>query len=111
MTHFDLPKKFGHHSPPECAAAEAAAVEAARVAGVAIEVSSAGLRKTVGEEYPGPRLLARLVAAGVPLVFSSDSHAPAEVAWGREQVVSAAKAAGATEHVTFRKRIRTAHPL
>ncbi|MBK8598381.1 MAG: histidinol-phosphatase HisJ family protein [Holophagales bacterium] len=111
MTHFDLPKKFGHHSPPECAAAEAAAVEAARVAGVAIEVSSAGLRKTVGEEYPGPRLLARLVAAGVPLVFSSDSHAPAEVAWGREQVVSAARAAGATEHVTFRKRIRTAHPL
>lgn len=111
MTHFDLPKKFGHHRPPECEAAEDAAVAAARAARVAVEVSSAGLRKTVGEEYPGPRLLAKLVATGVPLVFSSDSHAPAEVAWGREQVVAAAKAAGATEHVTFRNRRHTEHPF
>jgi histidinol-phosphatase (PHP family) len=111
MTHFDLPKKFGHHRPPECEPAEDAAVAAARAANVAVEVSSAGLRKTVGEEYPGPKLLAKLVAAGVRLVFSSDSHAPAEVAWGHEQVVAAAKAAGAAEHVTFRKRLRTAHPL
>ena len=111
MTHFDLPKKFGHHRPPECEAAEAGAVEAARAAGVAVEVSSAGLRKPVGEEYPGPKLLGRLVAAGVPVVFSSDSHAPAEVAWGREKVVAAARAAGAKEHVTFRRRVPTAHPL
>jgi histidinol-phosphatase (PHP family) len=111
MTHFDLPKKFGNRRPPECEAAEDAAVEAARTAGVAVEVSSAGLRKPVGEEYPGPRLLAKLVAAGVPVVFSSDSHAPAEVAWGREKIVTAAKAAGAKEHVTFRNRARTTHPL
>ncbi len=111
MTHFDLPKKFGNHRPPECEAAEDAAVAAARAAGVAVEVSSAGLRKPVGEEYPGSALLSKLVAAGVPVVFSSDSHAPAEVAWGREKVVAAARAAGATEHVTYRKRLRTAHTL
>ena len=111
MTHFDLAKKFGHHRPPECEAAEDAAVEAARAAGVAVEVSSAGLRKPVGEEYPGPKLLRKLVAAGVPLVFSSDSHAPAEVAWGREQAVAAAKAAGATGHATWRGRVRTIHPF
>src|SRR5450830_1424415 len=74
ITHFDLPKKFGHRMPPEAADAEAAAVDAARAAGVAIEVSSAGLRKTVGEEYPAPdeprrsrrpdRLLVRRPCAG-----------------------------------------------
>ena len=111
LTHFDLPKKFGHHRPPESREAEEAAVDAAREAGVAVEVSSAGLRKAVGEVYPGPALLARLVAAGVPIVFSSDSHAPAEVAWGRETIVAAAKAAGATGHVTFRRRVRTSHPF
>jgi histidinol-phosphatase (PHP family) len=111
MTHFDLPKKFGHHRPAESEPAEDSAVEAVRAAGVAVEVSSAGLRKTVGEEYPGPALLSKLVAAGVPLVFSSDSHAPAEVAWGRERVVAAARAAGATGHVTFRRRRATRHPL
>ena len=111
MTHFDLPKKFGNHRPGECEEAENAAVAAVRAAGVAAEVSSAGLRKAVGEEYPGPALLAKLVRAGVPLVFSSDSHAPAEVAWGREQIVAAAKAAGAAAHLAFRKRLRTIHPL
>ena len=65
----------------------------------------------MGEEYPGPATLSKLVAAGVPLVFSSDSHAPAEVAWGREEVVAAARAAGATSHVTFRNRAATRHPL
>src|SRR5512140_3999956 len=45
MTHFDLPKKFGHRRPASCADAETAAVDAALRAGVAVEVSSAGLRK------------------------------------------------------------------
>ena len=111
LTHFDLPKKFGHRMPPEVADAEAAAVEATRRARVAIEVSSAGLRKAVGEEYPAPPLLQSLVAAGVPIVFSSDAHAPAEVAWGREAIEAAARAAGAREHLSFRKRERRKHPL
>ncbi len=111
LTHFDLPKKFGNLRPAEAAPAEEAAVRAAAASGVAVEVSSAGLRKAVAEEYPSPPLLARLVAAGVPLVFSSDSHAPAEVGWGRDRVVAAARAAGATSHLTFRRRRATPRPL
>lgn len=111
LTHFDLPKKFGHRRPPECEAAEDAAVAAAAAAGVGVEVSSAGIRKPVGEIYPAPGLLGKLVAAGVPLVFSSDAHAPVEVAWGRERCVEAARAAGAAEQVTFRKRRAARLPL
>src|SRR5947199_160082 len=61
LTHFDLPKKFGHRRPDASLAAEEAAVEAAGRAGIAVEVSSAGLRKPVKELYPAPDLLARLV--------------------------------------------------
>jgi len=111
MTHFDLPKKFGHRMPASVAAAEDAAVAAARAAGAAVEVSSAGLRKPVGEEYPAPPLLRKLVEACVPIVFSSDAHAPAEVGWGRERIVAAARAAGATHHLSFRKRQRQLHPI
>ncbi|MFI5182425.1 MAG: histidinol-phosphatase HisJ family protein [Thermoanaerobaculia bacterium] len=111
MTHFDLPKKFGNRMPDSLRAAESRAVEAARDTRVAIEVSSAGLRKTVGEEYPAPDLLGRLVAAGVPIVFSSDAHAPAEVAWGRKRILSAALHAGAKEHLSFRCRERRMHPI
>ena len=111
LTHFDLPKKFGHRMPANAMDAQDAAVAAARDAGVAVEVSSAGLRKAVGEEYPAPPLLRSLVEAGVPIVFSSDAHAPAEVAWGREQIEAAAHAAGAREHLSFRQRERRKHPL
>ena len=111
LTHFDLPKKFGHRMPADVTDAEDAAVAAARDAGVAIEVSSAGLRKAVGEEYPAPPLLRKLVGAGVPIVFSSDAHAPAEVAWGREKIEAAAHAAGAGEHLSFRRRKRRRHPF
>jgi histidinol-phosphatase (PHP family) len=111
LTHFDLPKKFGHRMPADAQDAQDAAVAAARDAGVAIEVSSAGLRKTVGEEYPAPPLLRSLGSAGVPIVLSSDAHAPAEVAWGRDKVLQAAHAAGAREHLSFRKRKRRRHPL
>ena len=111
LTHFDLPKKFGHRMPASVAGAEADAVAAARETGVAVEVSSAGLRKAVAEEYPAPPLLRKLVTAGVPIVFSSDAHAPAEVAWGREAIEAAALAAGAREHLSFRKRERRRLPL
>src|SRR5262249_10352135 len=111
MTHFDLPKKFGHRMPASVAAAERRAVDAARAAGVAVEVSSAGLRKPVAEEYPSPPLLKRIVGAGVRVVLSADAHAPAEVAWGRKEILAAARAAGVGEHLSFRHRERTRHPL
>ncbi len=111
MSHFDLPKKFGHRRPADCLADEVRAIEAAARAGVAVEVSSAGLRKAVAEEYPAPVLLRRLVASGVGIVFSSDSHAPAEVGWGLERTMAAAREAGATAQLVFRRRVAERRPL
>lgn len=111
LTHFDLPKKHGHRAPDEIADAEDAAIEAAREADVAVEISSAGLRKAAREIYPEPRLLGKLVRVGVPVTFSSDAHAPAEVGWGYGETLAAARACGVREFVTFERRRRLAHPL
>lgn len=111
LTHFDLPKKHGHRPAVPLAEAEAATIEAARAAGCAVEISSAGLRKPVGEAYPEPRLLARLVAAGVPVTFSSDAHAPAEVGWGYDRTTALARDAGVAEFVTIERRRKRPHPL
>ena len=111
LTHFDLPKKHGHRPEASIEAAEKSAIEAAREAGVAVEISSAGLRKPVGEAYPEERLLSAIVAAGIPVTFSSDAHAPAEVGWGYERTLALARAAGVVEFVTFEKRRKTRHPL
>ncbi|HWC64820.1 MAG TPA: histidinol-phosphatase HisJ family protein [Thermoanaerobaculia bacterium] len=111
LTHFDLPKKFGQRPASPAEDAEEEAISAAADAGCAVEVSSAGLRKPVGEVYPEARLLRRLVSAGVPVTFSSDAHAPTEVGWGYDRTVPHARAAGANTFVTFQKRRKILHPL
>ena len=111
LTHFDLPKKHGHRPSAPRREAEAEAIVAARESGCAVEISSAGLRKPVGEAYPEERLLRQILDAGVPVTFSSDAHAPAEVGWGYERTLALARAAGATEYVTLEKRRKRRHPL
>ena len=111
LTHFDLPKKHGHRPAAPREDAEAEAIRAAKEAGVAVEISSAGLRKPVGEAYPEPRLLRQIVAEGIPVTFSSDAHAPAEVGWGYERTLALAREAGVSELVTFEKRRKVRRPL
>jgi len=111
LTHFDLPKKHGHRPRSALVEAEQAAIRAAAKAACAVEISSAGLRKPVGEAYPEPRLLRRLVSEGVPVTFSSDAHAPTEVGWGYEKTVEMARECGVREYVTFEERRKIVHPL
>src|SRR5690606_27968667 len=82
------------------------AIEAAASAGAAIELNTAGWHKPCAEAYPAPEFLRMAFEAGVPLVISSDAHAPAEVARDFPKAIEAAKAAGYTETATFSRRVR-----
>ena len=104
LTHLDLPKKFGFRPGEPFAGCEDAVVAAVAASGCAVELSSAGRRRPVGEDYPGPALLRRLVDAGVPLVLSSDAHAPGEVGFAFADLAAAATVAGAREVRVFRRR-------
>lgn len=79
LAHPDLVKVAGHvpASPTEWwdRLAEAAATHH-----MSAEVSSAGWRKPVGEQYPAHPLLVRLAARGVPLTTASDAHRLEQVA-------------------------------
>jgi histidinol-phosphatase (PHP family) len=111
LSHFDLPKKFGARPSAPLEREEDVAIEAALLAGCAVEISSAGLRKPVGEIYPEGRLLRKIIAAGVPITFSSDAHAPAEVGFGFDKTFAHALDCGARQFVTFEKRRKIAHKL
>lgn len=111
LTHLDLPKKFGFRPSRPFAGLQDEVVAAVAASGCAVEVSSAGRRKPVGEDYPSRELLAALLGRGVPLVLSSDAHAPAEVGWGFAELVEAVRAVGGKETAIFRRRHRTAVPL
>jgi histidinol-phosphatase (PHP family) len=111
MAHPDLPKVFGHRFPAAMAAERDAAVAAIAESGVAVECSSAGLRKPVRELYPDPDWLAAFRAAGVPVTLSSDAHAPADVARDYPTAVAALRGAGYDTITRFRGRRPEQVPL
>jgi histidinol-phosphatase (PHP family) len=100
MAHPDLVKKFGHFPSFDPREIYAEAANAAADAGVRIEVSTAGLRKPVGELYPGAEFLAAFRAAGVAATVGSDAHAPEEVGFRIADAYDALQSAG-FESVSF----------
>lgn len=86
-------------------------VAATARSGIAVEVSSAGLRREVHEVHPAPRLLELFCDAGVPITLASDGHVPAEAGLGHDEVVAAARAAGYATHLHFEARGRIVVPL
>jgi histidinol-phosphatase (PHP family) len=87
------------------------AVEAMLEAGVAMEMSTAGLRKPAGELYPAPALLEMAVDAGVPIALSSDAHAPEQLGFRYDDALAALEAAGVTEICVFEGRTRRMEPV
>lgn len=111
LAHPDLPKAWGPAAPASVAERLDEAVAAIAASGVAIECSSAGLRKPVGELYPEPGLLARFREAGVPVTLASDAHAPEDVARDYPTAVAALRGAGYTTITRFRGRRAEQVPL
>ena len=114
MAHPDLVKVWGRARPqPERDPRHyyEPAVEAMLEAGVAMEVSTAGLRKPAGELYPGPALLAMAVDAGLPIALSSDAHVPEQVGFRYDDAVAALREAGVRELCVFEGRQRRMEPL
>jgi histidinol-phosphatase (PHP family) len=103
LAHPDLVKVAGRRPaiPDECYDRIA---EAAATSGMAAELSSAGWRKPVGEEYPAPPLLRRFVDRGVPLTTASDAHSLPDVADRADALRGLLVAAGVTELCAFRGR-------
>jgi histidinol-phosphatase (PHP family) len=78
---------------------------------VAIEVSTAGLRKPVGEIYPAPAFLEMCLEAGRPVALSSDAHVPDQLGHRYEDAVKLLGSLGVTEIADFEGRVRRMVPL
>jgi histidinol-phosphatase (PHP family) len=78
---------------------------------VAIEVSTAGLRKPAGEIYPDRAFLELCLEAGRPVSLSSDAHLPEHLAHEYERAVEWLQEVGVTELVVFERRERRMEPL
>ena len=111
MAHPDLVKKFGHRPAGDLRRYYEPAIQAVVDAGVAIEINTAGLFKEVAEMYPAREFLEMASLAQVPLVISSDAHAPEHV--GREFSAAAdlARDCGFSRLSRFHERKRRQVPF
>ncbi len=87
------------------------AVEAVVAGGSAVELSTAGLRKPVGELYPARAFAELLVEAGVPFALSSDAHLPEQVGFGYDAAIAFLDELGVEEIAVFEGRRRRLEPL
>lgn len=110
LAHPDLVKVTGHR-PSNADDVEGRLAEVITGADVAVEVSSAGLRKPAGELYPSEGLLGRLVSAGVPLTTASDAHSVEQIGAGFHDLRTALRRHEISELVTFQRRRRATVPV
>jgi histidinol-phosphatase (PHP family) len=87
------------------------AMEGIAASDVAIEVSTAGLRKPVGEIYPAAGFLELCLEAGRPVALSSDAHVPAHLGYEYDRVVAWLRDLGVEEIAVFEGRERRLEAL
>jgi histidinol-phosphatase (PHP family) len=114
LAHPDLVKVWGRGRPaPPRPRREYydRAIERIAVADVAVEVSTAGLRKPVGEIYPARDLLEMFVGAGKPVALSSDAHEPENIGHRYDAAVALLQEVGVDRICVFDRRARSEEPL
>jgi histidinol-phosphatase (PHP family) len=79
------------------------------VAGLALEVNSASIRKGRSVPYPSPDILKNAAEAGVSgLTFGSDCHSPVDIGSDIDTCLSLARRAGYSSVLVFENRRRSA---
>jgi histidinol-phosphatase (PHP family) len=114
LAHPDLVKVWGGRRPKpdgDLRRFYELAIDGIVEGGAAVEVSTAGLRKPVGELYPAPAFLEMCVEAGRPVALSSDAHAPEQLGHEYEQAVELLRGLGVDEIAVFERRRRRMEPL
>lgn len=114
LAHPDLVKVFGDRVPvPEGDLRRfyERAMDGIAESDVAVEVSTAGLRKPAGEIYPAAPFLEMCLDAGRPVALSSDAHTPEQLGHEYERAVEWLGDLGVSEIAVFERRARRLEPL
>ena len=80
------------------------AIDGIAESGIAVELSTAGLRKPAGELYPARAFLQMAVEAGAPVALSSDAHRPDDVGADYDRALAVLEELGVRELCVFDRR-------
>jgi histidinol-phosphatase (PHP family) len=114
LAHPDLVKVWGRATPlpdRDPRAYYEPAVEAIAESGIAVEISTAGIRKPVGELYPSRQFAEMCVEAGASFALSSDAHLPEQIGFEYDRAVQFMDELGIGELCVFEQRQRSLAPL
>jgi histidinol-phosphatase (PHP family) len=114
LAHPDLVKVWGRDKPlpdGDLRRYYELAMDGILDSGVAIEVSTAGLRKSAQEIYPAPAFLEMCVEAGAPVALSSDAHRPEDVGADYNRALELLDRAGVGELCVFEHRECRLEPI
>lgn len=106
VAHPDVIKVFGHRARKDMSLRYDELAKAICDMDLCAEVSTAGLRKPVGEMYPSPMLMKYFKRYDVPIMINSDAHVPDDVGRNFDRALEFIKGFGYMKISCFEKRIR-----
>jgi len=114
LAHPDLVKMWGGERPLPAGDLRRyyeLAMDGIAESGIAVEVSTAGLRKRARELYPAPAFLQMSLEAGAPVALSSDAHRPEDVGADYDQALGLLEDLGVDRLSVFERRTRRLEPI
>ena len=106
LAHVDLIKIHGHRPSDDVCALAAETFDFIAARGLALELSTAGWRKPVGELYPSDALIELARGKGISFTTASDAHSHAQLAENYERLAGKMRALGIKQVSVFERHQR-----
>ncbi len=107
VSHLDLIKIHGHRPESDVLTLVEPLLQCLRQRELALELSTAGWRKTVREVYPEKKIILRAVELGIPFTTASDAHSHVQQGENFPRLAELMRECGVQEVVTYEHHRRT----
>jgi histidinol-phosphatase (PHP family) len=111
LAHIDLIKIHGHRASAEIGGVVNETLDFIRTRNLAIELSTAGWRKPVGELYPSDRIIELAIEKGIPFTIASDAHSHAQLGDNFPRLAQKMAIFGIRQICIFEKHQRITRPV
>ncbi len=111
LAHLDLVKIHGHRPETDVLELVEPLLQCLKSRGLALELSTAGWRKTVREQYPEQKIIRRALELGLPFTTASDAHSHVQQGENYPRLAELMRACGVKEVAIYEKHRRTMLPL
>lgn len=111
LAHLDLVKIHGYRPNAEIGSIVDETLDFIRSRDLAIELSTAGWRKPVNEQYPSDEIIRLAAARGIPFTTASDAHSHAQLAENYDRLADKMAMFGVREISVYHRHQRTIQRL